>query len=88
MREPPACPHGHRPVRPAERLVLAYGRLAYSKGALKASAFGNVPSMPKRPICSPSTRTRCSLIALNFKTQTYDFELGHSNVLGGKHILS
>ena len=27
-------------------------------------------------------------MVLGFKTQTYDFEIGHSTVLGGKHLLS
>ena len=31
---------------------------------------------------------RARPVQLNFKTQTYDFEVGHSHVLGGKHILS
>jgi len=66
---------------------MTYGRLAYSKGALKISAFGNFLDFeaPNLLALDPNT---FQPIALNFKTQTYDFEVGHSNVLGGKHILS
>ena len=66
---------------------MAYGRVGYSKGALKISAFGNFldADAPNLLALDPGT---LQPIALNFTTQTYDFELSHSRVLGGKHILS
>jgi outer membrane receptor protein involved in Fe transport len=65
----------------------AYGKLAYSKNALKVAAFGNFTDVeaPNLLLLDPST---LEPLQLNFKTQTYDLEVGNSNVLGGKHILS
>ena len=66
---------------------LVYGKLQYTKGALKAAAFGNFvdAQAPNLLLRNP---VDLQPIQLNFKTQTYDFEIGNSNVLGGKHILS
>ncbi len=65
----------------------AYGKLGYSKSALKVTAFGNFTDAkaPNLLLLNPAT---LEPLQLNFKTQTYDFEVGNSNVLGGKHILS
>ncbi len=65
----------------------AYGKLAYSKGALKVGAFANFTDAEAPNLIMPDPLTLRPL-QLNFKTQTYDFEVGHSNVLAGKHILS
>jgi outer membrane receptor protein involved in Fe transport len=66
---------------------MAYGRLAYSKGALRISAFGNFvdAEAPNLLAFDPDTLGQ---VVLKFKTETYDFEVGNSNVLGGKHILT
>lgn len=66
---------------------LAYGRLGYSKGALKVAAFGNFldADAPNLLNLDPATLRP---VELNFTTQTFDFEIGHSKVLAGKHILS
>jgi outer membrane receptor protein involved in Fe transport len=66
---------------------LIYGKLQYTKSALKISAFGNFVDVPNAPNAlqrDPSGNA----VVLGFKTQTYDFEVGNSNVVGGKHILS
>jgi outer membrane receptor protein involved in Fe transport len=65
---------------------LIYGKLQYTRSALKVSAFGNFTdaSAPNELAKDPSGQA----VVLGFKTQTYDFEVGNSNVLGGKHILS
>ena len=66
---------------------LGYGRIAYTKGAFKAAAFGNLLDVeaPNLLLTDPSTGKP---VALNFKTQTYDFELGHSKIVAEKHVLS
>jgi outer membrane receptor protein involved in Fe transport len=65
----------------------AYGKLGYSKGALKIAAFGNFTDA-KAPNLLLLNPENLEPLQLNFKTQTYDLEVGNSNVLGGKHILS
>lgn len=65
---------------------LAYGKLQYNKGALKIGGFGNFvdADAPNELARGPDGKS----VVLGFKTQTYDFEVGHSTVLGGKHLLS
>ena len=65
---------------------LAYGKLQYTKGALKIAGFGNFvdADAPNELARDASGRA----VVLGFKTQTYDFEIGHSTVLGGKHLLT
>jgi outer membrane receptor protein involved in Fe transport len=66
---------------------MAYGRVGYSKGALRVSAFGNFldAEAPNLLVSDPDT---LGPIVLAFKTQTYDFEVGNTNVLGGRHIVT
>jgi len=68
---------------------MTYGKTVYSQGALKASLFVNIVDVgaPNLLLPDPNSPTLDPL-QLNFKTKTYDFEIGHSTVLGGKHILS
>jgi outer membrane receptor protein involved in Fe transport len=68
---------------------MTYGKTVYSQGALKASFFANIVDVgaPNLLLPDPNSPTLDPL-QLNFKTKTFDFELGHSTVLGGKHILS
>ncbi len=66
---------------------ILYGKLQYTKSALKIAAFGNFVDVPNAPNVlqkDPSGNP----VVLGFKTQTYDFEVGNSNVVAGKHILS
>jgi outer membrane receptor protein involved in Fe transport len=66
---------------------LGYGKIGYSKGALKIASFVNFldAEAPNLLLIDPATGNP---VQLNFTTQTYDFEIGHSRVLGGAHILS
>jgi iron complex outermembrane receptor protein len=66
---------------------MGYGKINYSQGALKVNAFANFldAEAPNLLLTDPGTGRP---VQLNFKTQTYDFEVGHSTVVGGKHILS
>jgi outer membrane receptor for ferrienterochelin and colicins len=66
---------------------LGYGRVAFTKGAFKAAAFANLLDVeaPNLLLTDPATGKG---VALNFKTQTYDFEIGHSTIVAEKHILS
>ena len=66
---------------------LGYGRVGYGKGALRLAAFANFldAEAPNLLNLDPATLRP---VALNFTTQTFDFEIGHSKVLANKHILS
>jgi outer membrane receptor protein involved in Fe transport len=65
----------------------AFGRAVYTKNALKISAFANFldAEAPNLLVSDPDT---LGPIILAFKTQTYDLEVGNTNVLGGKHIFT
>jgi outer membrane receptor protein involved in Fe transport len=66
---------------------LGYGRIGYTQGAFKVAAFGNLLDVeaPNLLLTDPATGKG---VALNFKTQTFDFEVGHSKVVAEKHVLS
>ncbi|HET8646396.1 MAG TPA: TonB-dependent receptor, partial [Vicinamibacteria bacterium] len=66
---------------------MGYGRIAYSRGALRLSTFANLvdAEAPNLLLVDPATNQP---VQLNFKTQTYDFELGHSTVVGSNHFFS
>jgi outer membrane receptor protein involved in Fe transport len=66
---------------------MAYGRVVYNKSALRISAFANFvdADAPNLIAIDPDTLQQ---VVLAFKTETYDFEIGNTNVLGGKHILT
>ena len=65
---------------------MGYGRVSYTKGALKTAVFFNRVDAKAPSLLLPDPTGQP--VQLNFKTNTYDFEIGHSTVLGGKHILS
>lgn len=67
--------------------VMAYGKLNYSRGALKFNVFTNIVDAEAPNLLVPNPRTGGPL-ELNFKTQTYDIELGNSNLIGTRHALS
>ena len=68
---------------------MTYGKLQYTQGALKVAAFANIMDAEAPNLILPDpTSPTLAPVQLNFKTQTYDFEIGHSTVIGGKHILS
>ena len=66
---------------------MAYGKVLYTKNALRIGAFTNFvdADAPNLLQTDPDTLKH---VVLNFKTETYDLEVGNSNVLGGKHILT
>ncbi len=66
---------------------MAYGKVLYTKNALRIGAFGNWvdADAPNLLFTDPETLQK---VVLGFQTQTYDIEVGNSNVLGGKHILT
>jgi iron complex outermembrane receptor protein len=66
---------------------MAYGKVGFTKGALKINAFANFVNADAPNLLSLDVNTRKPLF-LTFKTQTYDFEAGNSNVISGRHILS
>jgi outer membrane receptor protein involved in Fe transport len=78
---------GIGPFNMQDGSYMAYGRVIYRKGALRIGAFGNFvdAEAPNLLVVDPDT---LGPIVLGFKTQTYDFEFGNSNVLAGKHVLS
>ncbi len=78
---------GIGPFRLESGSYMAYGRVSYNKGALRISAFGNFldASAPNLLATDPDT---LGPVVLDFKTQTYDFEIGNTNVLGGHHIVT
>jgi outer membrane receptor protein involved in Fe transport len=66
---------------------MTYGKVLYTKSSLRIGAFGNFVNAeaPNLLQTDPDTLKR---VVLKFKTETYDLEVGNSNVLGGKHILT
>ena len=66
---------------------LSFGRVAYVKSALKVAAFGNFLDGKAPNLLSTDALTGKPL-QFDFKTQTYDFEVGNSNVLGGNNIVT
>jgi outer membrane receptor protein involved in Fe transport len=66
---------------------MAYGKVNFSKGALKINGFANFldAKAPNLLFVDPAT---LQPVRLNFKTQTYDFEIGHSQTVASHHILS
>ncbi|HEV7498483.1 MAG TPA: TonB-dependent receptor, partial [Vicinamibacteria bacterium] len=66
---------------------LTFGRVAYTKGGLKIATFGNFLDGKAPNLLSLDARTGQPL-QLVFKTQTYDFEVGNTNVVGGNNILT
>jgi outer membrane receptor protein involved in Fe transport len=66
---------------------MAYGRVSYTKSALKLSAFGNFVNA-KAPNLLQTDPGTLQPVRLDFKNQTYDLEFGNTNVVAGKHILT
>jgi outer membrane receptor protein involved in Fe transport len=66
---------------------MAYGKAVYTKSSLRVGAFANFvdANAPNLLLSDPATGQP---IVLGFKTQTYDFDVSNSTVLGGKHILT
>jgi outer membrane receptor for ferrienterochelin and colicin len=67
--------------------TMSYGKMNYSRGALKFNVFTNVvdANAPNLLLADPATGKP---IQLNFKTKTFDVELGHAMLVGGRHAFS
>lgn len=78
---------GIGPFRLESGSYMAYGRVNYTKNALRISAFANFldAEAPNLLVSDPDT---LGPIILAFKTQTYDLEIGNTNVVGGHHIFT
>ena len=78
--------HPHRASAPSTSRAASY--MAYGKRQLQQGRpQGRRPSptswTPRpRTCCCPIPTHRSQPVQLNFKTQTYDFEVGHSTVIG------
>jgi len=66
---------------------FSFGRVAYNKGGFKMATFGNFLDGKAPNLLSVDARTG-QLLQLDFKTQTYDFEIGNTSVLGSNNILT
>ena len=72
--------------------LLGYGKIEYARGAFKLRGFANIVD-GKAPALLALGPTGTP-IQLDFKTQTYDLEIGHSRVVGANasgsrgHLLS
>lgn len=66
---------------------MVYGRAGYKKGAFKTAGFANYFDGEAPNLLSIDAKTGRPLI-LGFKTGTYDFEFGNSNLVGGRHVLT
>jgi outer membrane receptor protein involved in Fe transport len=66
---------------------MAYGKVNFSKGALKVNGFANFlhADAPNLLFIDPAT---FEPVLLTFRTQTYDFEIGHSRTVANHHLLS
>jgi outer membrane receptor protein involved in Fe transport len=66
---------------------MGYGRMGYTRGALRVNYFSNFVSAeaPNLLLTDPATN---SPLQLNFSTQTHDLELGHATLIGRRHIIS
>ena len=66
---------------------LGYGKVTYTRGDLRLQVFTNVLDGQAPNLLLPDPATGRPL-QLDFKTQTYDGEIGHAVVLGNRHRLS
>jgi outer membrane receptor for ferrienterochelin and colicins len=66
--------------------VMGYGKVGYSRGALRIAAFANIVDAEAPNLLVPDARTGMPL-RLDFKTQTYDLEASHATGFG-RHALS
>jgi outer membrane receptor protein involved in Fe transport len=78
---------GIGPFRLESGSYTIYGKLGYTKNALKITAFANMfdAEAPNLLLIDPAT---LGPVQLNFKTKTFDLEVGHSTVVAERHILS
>ncbi len=66
---------------------MAYGKVLYQKGALRVGAFANFVDADAPNLLQVDPET-LGPVVLGFKTQTYDFEVHNTSVIGGRHALT
>ncbi|MFN8060952.1 MAG: TonB-dependent receptor [Vicinamibacterales bacterium] len=66
---------------------LAYGRVAYSKGALRLSGFSNFLNATSSNLLLTDPVTLRPL-KLDFRTRTFDVEAGYASTFAGRHVVS
>jgi len=66
---------------------MGYGKVNYSRKALKVNAFGNFVNAEAPNLLLPDPLTGRPLI-LNFSTQTYDVEVSDSIVAARQHVVT
>lgn len=78
---------GVGPFAIEEGSALGYGRVSYTRGALRLATFANLldAQAPNLLLTDPVTQRP---LQLDFKTRTYDVEAGHAMTLGGRHVVS
>jgi outer membrane receptor protein involved in Fe transport len=78
---------GIGPFRIESGSYTVYGKVGYSKNALRITSFVNRfdAEAPNLLLIDPASG---GPVQLNFKTTTLDFEVAHSSVVAEKHILS
>jgi len=67
--------------------VMSYGKVTYTRGALRIAAFANVLDAEAPNLLVPDARTGQPL-RLDFKTKTLDVEASHAMAVGGQHAVS
>ncbi len=77
---------GIGPFRIESPSSLGYGKITFRKGELKVNVFTNVLDAKASNLLIADASG--NPVRLDFTTQTYDFEIGHSRVLGKHHILT
>jgi len=65
---------------------MSYGRVGYGKGAFKLNGFVNLVDADAPSLLLPDPQG--NPVNLTFKTETYDLEVGNSNVFHGNNILT
>jgi outer membrane receptor protein involved in Fe transport len=66
---------------------LVYTKVGYTKGSLKLNGFWNHSDATAPNLLQVDAATGQQL-QLNFKTDTFDLEVGNSNVVANRHILT
>jgi outer membrane receptor protein involved in Fe transport len=67
--------------------TMSYGRMGYSRGTARFSAFTNIVDAEAPNLLVPNPLTGRPL-EMNFKTQTYDVEASHAVLLGTRQTIS
>jgi outer membrane receptor protein involved in Fe transport len=78
---------GVGPFRIEEGSYLGYGRAAFTRNALRIAGFANFlnAEAPNLLLTDPDTLRP---IQLDFRTRTFDVEVGHATPIGTRHVLT